>query len=88
MPKKKQNEYRNRELLIILWGILVAFAVQVFYDSFDSSLFTSIMPKALCGIMIAAVFGICTLLYFYLYLPSRKNKSDKEEDSPGPRASQ
>jgi len=72
-PRRKISD---RDIVLILWGVLIAFAIQVFYDTFDNPVITAIMPKAWWGLMITAIFAFC--LFGYIALSSRKEK-EKEK---------
>jgi uncharacterized membrane protein (DUF4010 family) len=51
----------ERDVLMSLWGVVLAFLVQIMYDGFGDPLYTSIMPKVWWGFILA--IGLTILLF-------------------------
>jgi len=53
----------KREIVLTLWGVILAFSVQVAYDIFgENPFYKSIMPKYLWGLAIVIVAFILLII--------------------------
>jgi len=62
-----------KDVILTLWGVALAFSVQVLYDSFSSSSFTSIMPRVWWGIAITVALAL--LLRWLTYMKDHPSKN-------------
>ena len=53
----------KEDLWWLLWGIVMAFIIQVLYDVFGQSFYTNIMPHYLWGLLIAIVSIVVLLVW-------------------------
>ena len=62
--KKRVRKPKPEDIVLSLWGVVLAFLVQVVYDTFGNEFWTSIMPKVYWGLAIAG--GLTVLLLYYI----------------------
>jgi hypothetical protein len=67
---KRQKTFQIKDIVLSLWGVVLAFLVQVLYDNFEQPFYTSKMPKVWWGLLISAVLFLLLLFYMRkLYIP-------------------
>ena len=58
-----QKKIRLEDVVLSLWGVVLAFVVQVLYDAMGDPYWTRIMPKTWWGILLAIGMSILLLSY-------------------------
>jgi len=69
MSKEKKKDgnkkkFRLEDIILTMWGVVLAFTVQVLYDALGEPFWTSKMPKVYWGLGITV--GLAILLLFYI----------------------
>lgn len=62
--EKRAKKPKLEDIVLSLWGVALAFVVQVLYDTFGNEFWTSKMPKVYWGLAIS--IGLSILLLFYI----------------------
>lgn len=62
-----------------LWGVVLAFAIQVLYDSFGTPFYTNIMPKTIWGTMLMVILVFLVLAYMKPLLRQKSSTENREQ---------
>lgn len=76
-----KTKFELRDVVLSLWGVVLAFTVQVLYDIFGGDFYISIMPRIWWGIGITIGLAVI-LLYYMKQLREEDEKQQKETGKP------